>query len=216
MFIIWKANIEQSFWKTLRLKLRISQRVSRTQPTPTPVNTFSNQLVSTYKDQFKCVAELNENSLTFKTTPHLKLRVGKELSQVISIKPVLATKYHFYIIMTTSNNSRRICRFWVKSLDVSKDILDEGWEGEPAIKDYLTMYPVTNVKTLLPKLPHWLAYLFGGNMTIEEEHTYNEEGEVKDTTYRVLTVINRQDKNPLVETIDLVQWKDSPTITIEK
>lgn len=56
--------------------------------------------------------------------------------------------------------------------------------------------------------------LFGGNITIEEEHTYDNEGKIKDTQYRVLQIINRQDKNPLVKKSQALDRTANPTYTI--
>ena len=56
-----------------------------------------------------------------------------------------------------------------------------------------------DTRSLLPKLPHYINALFGGKMTTEEEHTYDNNGKIIDTQYRCLNVINNQGKNPLVK-----------------
>ena len=66
------------------------------------------------------------------------------------------------------------------------------------------MILVKDTRGLLPKLPHYLNVLHGGKVTIEEEHDYDKDGKIVDTKYRVLQVINRQDKNPLVEEIETI------------
>lgn len=67
---------------------------------------------------------------------------------------------------------------------------------------------------VLPKLPHYLNVLFGGKITIEEEHNYDKDGNIKDTAYRMLTITNRQDNNPLVRKTQALKRAASPTYTI--
>jgi|tagenome__1003787_1003787.scaffolds.fasta_scaffold20819088_2 hypothetical protein len=182
---------------------------------------FSNQLVSTYKDKFKCVAELNEDGrITWKTTPNLTLKRnddGSPYTKIISIKPILTTHYHYYTVMVVEpNDHHKIRRFHLKTKDISKTILDSGWEGIHAIDTYGEARLINDTRKLLPKLPHYLNVLHGGKMTVEEEHTYNKEGKVKDISYRVLNIINRQDKNPLVKKTQCLKWSTNPTYTIVK
>ena len=184
---------------------------------------FSNQLVSTYKDKFKCIAQLEENGkITWKTTPNLMLKGDIVDGKIISIKPSLCTKYHCYEVMTVKGSLEpghsgawEAKRFFLRSEDISKDILDTGWEGASDDEIYSKMILVKDTRKLLPKLPHYLNVLFGGKMTIEEEHTYDREGKITDTQYRVLQVINRQNKNPLVKKCKAQRYIASDSYTIE-
>ena len=47
--------------------------------------------------------------------------------------------------------------------------------------------------------PDYLNVFFGGKMTVEEDHAYDREGKIVDTTYRMLTITNRQDKNRIIK-----------------
>jgi len=219
-------HVEVGIWAFPPYHYEIEQ-VTLPNPAPDPEHTytrqyFSNQLVSTYvspnkKNTFECIAELNEDGrLTWKTTPYLGIVYeDTKWGQIISIKPILSRESHYYTLMVVSNtDSHEIRRFHVKSLDISKDILDAGWRGIDGA-DAVNIFKLrADTRKLLPKLPHYLNVLFGGNITIEEEHNYDKEGKIKDTTYRMLTITNRQDKNPLVRKTQALKRTTNPTYTI--
>jgi hypothetical protein len=74
---------------------------------------------------------------------------------------------------------------------------------------------VPDVRVLLSKLPHYLNVLFGGKQTIEEEHTYDKDGKIIDTQYRFLSIINRQDLNPLVKKSQVLKDETKTPLSIE-
>jgi len=42
-------------------------------------------------------------------------------------------------------------------------------------------------------------------MTMEEEHTYDDKGNISDTQYRCLTISNNQKENPLVSRSTVIE-----------
>lgn len=100
---------------------------------------FSNQLVNVYVNKkgaldynrrgFKSIALLKEwGDVSFKTEPNLELvsSTGERLS-VVGIKPILATKFHYYQVITASGSPvTEFRKYYIKSKNTTRDILDLG------------------------------------------------------------------------------------------
>lgn len=169
---------------------------------------FSNQLVSTYKDKFKCVAELNEDGrLTWKTTPELHLIRGKEVFGKIT-RIQFVEPYYYILYLADLKDPHTLFRRNLKAKETAdKDTLDVGWKANQWDDTPLRIEfkLVDDVRTLLPKLPHWLAYFYGGWVTVEKEHDYDKEGKIND-----------QSKNLLVKDSSPKRWGlPSPTYTVK-
>jgi hypothetical protein len=84
----------------------------------------------------------------------------------------------------------------------TKDIIANQWDDTPLRIEFKL---VDDVRTLLPKLPHWLAYFYGGWVTVEKEHDYDKEGKIND-----------QSKILLVKDSSPKRWGlPSPTYTVK-
>lgn len=70
---------------------------------------------------------------------------------------------------------------------------------------------VPDTRTLLPKLPYWLTYLFGGSIAVERSPDYDKDGKIQSWDTRILQVINNQQLNKLVKKSRLTKWGASST-----
>jgi hypothetical protein len=113
------------------------EELSFTEPQPDPTyhykrQYFSNQLVATYKDKHKTVAELNEDgTLSWKTTPEVYLlRDGEVYGKVLRIHFIPPDVYRLYLADIFDPHSLRFVHL---RTDQDKDIQDIGWKPARAV-----------------------------------------------------------------------------------
>lgn len=179
---------------------------------------FSNQLVSTYRDKFQCVANLLEDG-TVKWVPSTlyelvydeeKMKFGtilrlEELEPFRTWKVMVAGEPWSYLktIFLSSDPTQKL------------DILDTGWKGTNATQRY-GWEQLDNLKNHLPNAPQYLAQVFGGWSAVETEQEYNNQGKVIGTYKRCFQVINNQQEIPLVKDCGLTDIPSPLSFTVRK
>lgn len=161
---------------------------------------------------------MNEGGkLSWKTTPNLQLiRDGKATSQILRIERIddVGDGIFYRLTTATLEDPHKMRKFSIKG---NKDILEEGWKAKPVAKVLSDFKLRNDVTKLLPKLPHYLASLFGGATVVEKEYDYDKDGKIASTGRGVTNIINRLDKNPLVRNRNVLEWDRSnlPTFTVQ-
>lgn len=140
---------------------------------------------------------------------------GKIEGKILSIEHIDGLIYR--LIAATSSDDNRLFWFSVKG-NKALDITSGNWEGSDLIGAGVGELKLsTDLHSLLPKLPHYLASLFGGATVVEKEYDYDKDGKIASTGRGVTNIINRLDKNPLVRNRNVLEWDRSnlPTFTVQ-
>jgi len=139
----------------------------------------------------------------------------EEYGKIVRIEEITPTYYLLLVVNTSGRNPNlNFHQLVVGTKNESKNILDKDWRGKRRLSIYTKYELKPATEALLPKFPHYLASFFGGYTTLETDYNYDKDGKATATGYRCLQVINRHDKNPLVEKCTTEKWPDSPTFTI--
>lgn len=102
---------------------------------------------------------------------------GKIEGKILSIEHIDGLIYR--LIAATSSDDNRLFWFSVKG-NKALDITSGNWEGSDLIGAGVGELKLsTDLHSLLPKLPHYLASLFGNRTVVEKEYTYGDDGKIK-------------------------------------